>query len=189
MTNNEITDKLAMKVKIRPIPKLQGGDRAKFWGKVDRRQYGQCWRWLGSKTTRGYGQFYITPHRVMFLAHRVMWAESGGEVEAGMFVLHKCDNPSCVNPTHLFTGTPKDNSRDMVQKGRSVKNDQGRRPAKETALRGESAPWAKLSNVDIREIRRLWRSTTLLQREIADKFGVCQSTISLVVLKKGWAHV
>jgi len=89
----------------------------RFWEKVNKTD--ECWVWTGSLSKAGYGQFMGTPRwsRCM-LASRVSWILTNGEIPAGLHVLHKCDNPPCVNPDHLWLGTAHDNMRDMVAKGR-----------------------------------------------------------------------
>ena len=77
-----------------------------------------CWEWKRSKTKFGYGQF--TVNKIHILAHRMAYAIFYGEVPTSLCVLHRCDNPSCVNPEHLFLGTYLDNNRDMSLKRRSV---------------------------------------------------------------------
>jgi len=87
----------------------------RFWAKVDRTD--DCWLWTACRTTHGYGQF--RPERSRGAqAHRVAWELTNGPIPAGMLVLHRCDNPPCVNPAHLFLGTQSDNMRDMYAKGR-----------------------------------------------------------------------
>lgn len=89
------------------------GDR--FWSKVDRS--GDCWTWTASRTRHGYGRIGLGHDRVE-TAHRVSWMLANGPIPEGVFVCHRCDNPPCVRPDHLFLGTALDNIRDMIAKGR-----------------------------------------------------------------------
>lgn len=88
----------------------------RFWSKV-RRSAG-CWEWTASRTKRGYGQFLLTTGRPI-LAHRMVWVLTHGVIPDGLYVCHKCDNPQCVRPDHLFLGSQGDNMRDMSAKGRA----------------------------------------------------------------------
>lgn len=102
---------------------LLEGDRQRFWAKVDKDgpvpphmpHLGNCWVWTGGRIPSGYGKMSLDCKSV--LAHRVSWHLAHGG-PAQLLVLHRCDNPACVRPDHLFEGTCKDNTEDMVKKGR-----------------------------------------------------------------------
>lgn len=99
----------------------------RFWGKVNKTSENKCWEWTGytlppfiksfTDSDKGYGRFWFL--NKFWLAHRVSWFIKNGEIPDGLCVLHTCDNPPCVNPNHLFLGTKKDNSEDMITKGRN----------------------------------------------------------------------
>ena len=95
------------------------GNRKRFWSKVDIKDENSCWEWKGTLHYTGYGLFKV--NRKMFTASRLSWILSKGDIPKGFFTCHKCDNPKCVNPSHLFLGTPKDNNKDRAKKGRSFK--------------------------------------------------------------------
>jgi hypothetical protein len=86
----------------------------RFWNKVDKSD--DCWLWTASKLKQGYGRFNFNGK--LILAHRMSWILTNGEIPNEMCALHSCDNPSCVNPSHLRLGTKKDNSQDKIQRGR-----------------------------------------------------------------------
>jgi HNH endonuclease len=88
--------------------------RERFWTKVIKSE--NCWEWQGVKNGDGYGQFKRDGQMVP--AHRIAFELIHGEIPNGLYVLHQCDNPPCVKPSHLYLGTQFDNMRDMFQKGR-----------------------------------------------------------------------
>lgn len=105
-------------------------DIAKFWIYVEidestplmrtsKKWLGRCWKWKGHHFQSGYGHYSF--HQKAYRSHRVSFFICNGEIPEGMIVCHKCDNPGCVNPQHLFLGTPKDNTHDMMKKGRLVR--------------------------------------------------------------------
>lgn len=89
-------------------------DKARFWSKV--KDTGYCWEWQAGKDSSGYGTFKVFGKDEK--AHRVAYSIINGDIPEDLHVLHKCDNPACVNPTHIFTGTPRDNMNDKIRKGR-----------------------------------------------------------------------
>lgn len=106
-----------------PRPWIDQRLRDRFLSKVDRKGIDDCWTWNAAKTTTGRrtpqrGVFRIGPK--LFLAHRAAYVLFVGEIPGGAVVCHKCDNPICVNPSHLFVGTQSDNIRDCVEKKRHV---------------------------------------------------------------------
>lgn len=145
-----------------------------FWERVDIPHGGfGCWNWIGAKTSAGYGNTRFDYSNMS--AHRVMWIKVYGHIEPGLFVCHHCDNPSCVNPDHLFLGTCQDNTDDMKRKGRQnigVRN-----------------PSARVNENDVRAIRSLLRTGSWKQREIATVYGLNQVTVSEISLRKTWRHV
>lgn len=102
-----------------PTFQLRGAPvEERFWSYVLKLPNG-CWEWQGGKVRYGYGGFHDENHRLRF-AHRYSWEMHNGPIPKGLFVCHTCDNPPCINPAHLFIGTPKDNTQDMIRKGRSA---------------------------------------------------------------------
>lgn len=139
---------------------------------IDQAPGDACWTWKGYKRHKGYGEMYfdVDGRRIKMLAHRVVYEEFVGDT-GGLCLCHKCDNPSCVRPDHLFLGTKADNTADRNAKGRQA--------------RGETNGSAKLTEDDIRHIR----STSASARELAEKYGVWTRTIHVIRAGKTWKHV
>lgn len=136
----------------------------RLWGKVTKTE--TCWVWTGRTHEDGYGRLWANGRDR--LAHRVSWVLARGAIPGDLYVLHKCDNPPCVRPSHLFLGTQADNIADMDRKGR-------RNPT-----RGEANPSAKLSRKDAMDIRRahkLGESVASLSR----RYPVNQTTVRRIV--------
>lgn len=139
-----------------------------------------CWIWRWSFTKRGYGRANYKGKAIY--AHRLSYLIFNGEIPDKMFVCHKCDTPLCVNPAHLFAGTPKENSEDRDKKGRS-RTVVGKR------YKGESHSRSVLKDHEVIEIRNLYERNNISQREIAKKFNVVMQTISAIVNRKTWTHI
>lgn len=145
---------------------------ARFWSKVERRGADECWPWRAAIHPGGYGMLGVK-HRP-FLTHRVSWAIANGPIPDGMCVLHRCDNPPCVNPAHLFLGTQGDNMADKVLKGRQQ--------------RGESAYNTKYPDETIRTVRRLRAAGVSLQ-SIESQTGVRRGYLRNLVSGARRRHV
>lgn len=98
------------------LSQIDSKARRRFEAKFVKGDPDECWEWIASRNQGGYGLFWYKYHHVG--AHRIVWLLAYGEIPSGLEVCHKCDNPSCVNPEHLFLGTRYDNVSDMYQKGR-----------------------------------------------------------------------
>ena len=150
----------------------------RFLGKVDIRSAGECWPWAGSRNPEGYGNFarVIGGRWIQYRAHRYALERTGEIVPKSLLVLHSCDNPSCCNPRHLRVGTNRDNTVDKVSRNR------------QSRLAGECNPRAKLSEADVREIRRRCENGEK-QRDIAASLGVSHGLIGHVRTGRIWGHV
>lgn len=160
--------------------------RARFWQKVDRSS--ECWTWTAVKNHWGYGRIMVQGKARA--AHRVSYLISNGPVPAGMCVLHTCDNPPCVNPSHLFLGTLKDNMLDMVRKGRGPSRlfTHGPSGPRTNTAKGESHGHSFLREADVREMRAL-RATGLSYAAIARRFGIHSTTARDICVRQRWKHV
>lgn len=153
---------------------MKGTLTERFWAKVDKSAGPDgCWVWTASLHPKGYGKIGIAKGRWQ-LAHIISWTLANGAVPKGLCVLHRCDNPPCINPTHLFLGTLADNNADMK--------------AKDRHQRGERQWMAKLTDEDVRSIRQMAKDG-MTADEIAPKFTVVPRTIKDVIEGDTWRHV
>ena len=144
----------------------------RFWEKVIKGDSGECWIWTGALNEKGYG-ILGRGRRGMGTerAHRVSWMIHFGPIPKGLFVCHKCDNPQCTNPEHLFLGTVYENNADMLAKGRNVKGE---------------CSYSKLSLDQVREIRSRYKPGKITQLALAKEYGVSRSLIGLIVKGERW---
>lgn len=152
-------------------------DTARFWSHVkpiNGTQPNACWLWDGQLNDGGYGVFKLRGKRQF--AHRFAYGAYCGPIPKGLDVCHRCDNPRCVNPSHLFTGTAGENIADMIAKGRHK------------VWRGQENGSAKLTLDDVEKIRSLYASGGIRQIDLARQFGVSQTAVSAIVLRKSWSH-
>lgn len=149
---------------------------ARFWAQVDVRAPDECWEWQGGKIDSGYGRLRYGSYPGKILAHRLAWKIHFGILPDDLCVCHRCDNPPCCNPMHLFLGTRCDNNRDRSAKGRTAEH------------RGSANPKARLSDDQVREIMGRWLDGET-QVALGREFGVSQTTISRISVGKGWAHL
>ena len=151
----------------------------RFWDKVDRPEEG-CWPWVASTDEKGYGFIkrggYGRKGSSNIRAHRVSWMLFNGPIPEGMCICHKCDNPNCVNPEHLFLGTMKDNCHDRDRKGR------------QRSRKGEEHNLAKLNWRQVEELRDLVLAHGMSQGGVAQIFSISQTVVSKIVLGQLWKN-
>jgi len=152
----------------------------RFWRHVNKLSKDECWLWKGGTTGHGYGRFRPGPRGVpMIGAHVFSWQiENGYSVPKGLFVLHSCDNPRCVNPAHLRVGTPRENTLDATRKGRMKHFF---RPGP-NHRRGKGS---KLNEFQVAEIKRDKRDP----RTVAARYGVSRQLIGDIRSGRAWKHV
>jgi hypothetical protein len=149
----------------------------RFWSKVARGDDADCWRWLGHIEQNGYGRIGI--HRRMYWAHRVAWTLTHGEIPPRTDVCHRCDNPPCVNPAHLFLGSHRQNMADAWAKGRVPPPP---------LHQGERQHNAKLTAAQVREMRGRLRAGEA-RAALARAFTVSRATVDGIAAGKTWRHV
>lgn len=150
----------------------------RFWQHVVKSD--GCWEWTGHRVGQvgrnNYGEMALPGQRHNGIrAHRFSWELHYGPIPDGLWVLHRCDNPPCVRPDHLFLGTRADNLADMVAKGR--------------ATVGERSALAKLTRDQVIDIRQRYAAGIVMQQQLAAEYGVHAGTISGIVRRKRWRHL
>lgn len=151
----------------------------RFWQKVDIRSPDECWEWQSNTSYKGYGAFCLKGKGTT--AHRVAYMLSHGDFDESLLVCHKCDNRKCVNPDHLFLGTPAENTADMVRKGR----------AKGVSRFGTTNLKAKLDDNTVAKIRVLFDAglkETAIQKQL-NLYNVSRSLVGKIGRREHWNHV
>lgn len=168
---------------IPTCPNFRSSIPDRFWKKVLKSE--GCWNWMAGHFTtpngvKSYGCLWAGDKKSgtgrMIAAHIISWQLENGSFPKGMKICHKCDNPSCVRPSHLFLGTQLDNVRDMIRKGRANK------------ARGSKHHKAKLTESDVASIRKQ-RKSGIKRTVLAKKYGVCEHTITQIMNRDIWKHV
>lgn len=144
-----------------------------LWESKDCGHASPCWVWIGASEQSGYGRLWLD--KKVSKAHRLSWVIHRGPIPKGLLVCHHCDNRPCVNPSHLFLGTYKDNMEDAAKKSRM--NPQ----------LGEQHHAAKLTNQTVRMIRKTYKRG--LGAEIARRLGVDPSLVRMVAKRQIWTHI
>lgn len=146
----------------------------RFWEKVERAE--GCWLWMGAHGLHGHGQIYIGSVTNLTSAHRISWLLHHGPIPDGLSVLHRCDNPPCVNPEHLFLGTQKDNMQDAIEKGRFKFL---------APRRGPSNNKAKLTWTQVADIRSAYIGGVTLS-QLSRDYSMARATLRRIVRGDGW---
>lgn len=147
----------------------------------------ECWEFDGSRHDFGYGLMRIEGKMVG--AHRIAYTVGKGPIPQGKYVLHKCDNPPCCNPDHLYAGTQLNNVRDRNVRNRTAKGPGRAALQRKICRRGSDHQDAKLSEHQVSCIRVMYADHGWRQRELAVLYGVSQATISAMTLRKTWTHI
>jgi len=181
---------------VAPPPPPRGGVRPRsvaerFWEKVKKTE--TCWIWTGGTRGGGYGELFICRRAdrtsVIEEAHAVSWVLHGGVIPVGHDVCHKCDNPPCVNPEHLFTGTRLDNMGDAKKKGRIPSGDLApSRLRPEIRTTGERNGCHKLTAAQVLVIRARY-AQGVRSSALAREYGIGYQHVWQLVTRRRWAHL
>ena len=160
-------------------PRRRPDAKERFWAKVAKLPgHDVCWEWTGARFPAGYGSFSYKQSNSY--AHRVAYEFIYGEIPEGAWVLHHCDHPPCVRPSHLYLGTPSDNAQDRERKGRGNKAP--------FVGRGQTHRASKVTEDNIVAIRAAWRDGESAQ-SIAQRFPVGSAQIYRIIKGSSWSHV
>ena len=163
---------------IRPRKPLE----ERFWEKVEKGKENECWEWQGARSV-GYGTIGSGGKNGNILkAHRVSWEIHNGKIPKGSHygttcILHRCDNPPCVNPNHLFLGTHKENMNDRDKKGRAADT------------RGNNNGSAKLTEEVVKILRALYKNRDITYVELGKEFGIHKVTVRKAVTGISWSNI
>ena len=158
-------------------------EAARFWSKVNkngpiiRPEIGPCWVWIGAKDRHGYGRFHF--RKMKLSAHRLSLRTNGAFTD-GPCALHRCDNPACVRPSHIFSGTHHSNSVDMYVKGRHPGIP---------VRRGELNRSSKATNQKVLEIRAAHKNGHATQAQLSREHQLSINTIHRIVKRHSWKHI
>ena len=148
----------------------------RLWQKIAIAGTDDCWLWTAYRDRRGYGK--IGNNGSSYLAHRIVFRLVNGDFPEHLKVCHRCDNPSCCNPNHLFLATQYDNVQDRHLKGHDA----------HFGLKGTAHPLAKLSEEQVREIRK-FHKLGVSESKLAIQFSISQSHVSRIIQQKEWQHI
>jgi hypothetical protein len=163
---------------------MDNEQKKRFYSKVsipwDNMVFG-CWEWTAGRTRHNYGAFYLNSRTLP--AHRVSYLLWNGQFPNN-FACHECDNPCCVNPLHLWDGTPKENTNDMILKGRKHKDKGIKRPT--VKQKGSENNFSKLTEDQVLDIRIRENQS---YQELAKEFNMSRTSIFNIINRKSWAHI
>lgn len=150
----------------------------RFESKIDKKDNNSCWEWTASRNKTNYGYFRIHPKT--FLAHRISYLIYIGSPD-GLMVCHKCDNPPCVNPNHLFLGTNKDNMIDMAKKKRCT--------FQKNPMPGTKHPSHKINDGIVKSIRNEFDNSYGCITRLSNKYNISRKLVYNLIKRKSWSHI
>lgn len=172
------------------LPELTPKQISRFWRKVHKGAADHCWPWVGKRITHGYGCVHV--QGAHYAAHRIAYLLAHGRFAPELCVMHTCDNPPCVNPSHLRLGTHATNMADMFKKGRTYRaigHEHWTHRHPERIARGGAVGGARLSAQDVTCIRRQYAAGGISFRALGLKYNVHAVNIWQIVRRKTWKHL